>query len=121
MSNSTLSILLKIFAFLAAISGVVQALTGFGWLQVPIAHGRLAEAAFVILVLASIFAWIWSRRGGGKGLLMHAAGMAVFALVQIAVGHMGMRTVHIVLGVLFLLGVLALATLSLRARETSLP
>lgn len=120
MSNSTLLTLLKIFAVLAGLSGVVQMVTGFGWLSLPMAHGRLAEAGFVILLVASVFAWMWSRRSGEKGLFMHAAGMAVVALVQIAIGHMDMRTVHIAIGIFYLVGVVALATLSFRASEAQI-
>lgn len=120
MSNSLLLNLLKIFAVLAGLSGVVQMMTGFGWVELPMAHGRLAETGFVILIIASVFAWMWSRRSGEKGLFMHSIGMAVIALLQIALGHMDMRSVHIGVGVLFLVGVLALATLSFRANESQI-
>lgn len=114
MSNSVVLTLLKIVAVLAALLGVWQTLVGFGWVSGFGMHGRLGETTFVVLLVATVLAFVWSRRSGDKGLLMHAGGMAVLALVQVGIGMIGMRIAHMVLGVLFLLGALALATLSLR-------
>lgn len=120
MSNSLLLTLLKIFAVLAGLVGVAQATTGMGWLDLPVPHGRMAEIGSVLLLVASVLAWMWSRRSGEKGLFMHASGMTVLALIQIALGHMGLRSVHMGVGVLFLVGAVALATLSFRANEAQI-
>lgn len=114
MSNSTLLSLLKVFAVLAGLLGVWQALVGFGWVPGFSWHGRLGETSFVVLLIATVLAFLWSRRSGDKGLLMHAGGMTVLALAQVAMGMAGVRGAHMAVGVLFLLGAVALATLALR-------
>lgn len=114
MSNSTLLSLLKVFAVLTGLLGVWQTLVGFGWVDGFGWHGRLGEATFVVLLIATVLAFLWSRRSGDKGLLMHAGGMTVLALVQVGIGMAGVRGAHMAIGVLFLVGAVALATLALR-------
>ncbi|MFK5633913.1 MULTISPECIES: hypothetical protein [unclassified Ornithinimicrobium] len=112
-SDTTLT-LLQITAALSALLGVLQTVLGFGWVSMPGWHGTLGNVTFVVALLAAVFAFLWMRRSANKGLFMHAAGMAVLALVQIALGEMEIREVHMATGVLFLLGSVALATLAFR-------
>jgi hypothetical protein len=112
-SDTTLT-LLKTTAALSALLGVLQTLLGFGWLSMPGWHGTLGNVTFVVALLAAVFAFLWMRKSDNKGLFMHAAGMAVIAMVQIALGEMEIREVHMAVGVLFLVGSVALATLAFR-------
>ena len=121
MKNSAVSLtVVQISAVVASLLAILQALLGFGVVQVRGLHGTLGNALFVVMLIAAVAAFLWSRRSGNKGLFMHAAGMAVLAIVQIGLGEMGQRSVHIAVGMLFLLGVLALATLSFRKPGTAL-
>lgn len=116
MTNSTVLWGLRIFAVLTALLSIVQALRGFGWLPIDWSwHGTLANVTFVTALITAVFAFLWSRRTGDKGQFMHAAGMAVLGVVQIGLGEMGLRSVHMAVGVLFLVGAIALGTLSFRS------
>lgn len=112
--------LLKITAVLMALLSVFQMLVGFGWVPLHGVHGTTGNVTFVVALVAAVAAFLWSRRTGDKGIFMHAAGMAVIALAQIALGEMGLRSVHQALGVLFLVGAVALATLALRRDQQAL-
>lgn len=115
MTNSAVLWILRVFAAITAVLSIVQALRGFGWIPLDWSwHGHLGNATFVTALVAAIFAFLWSRRTGDKGLFMHAAGMAVLAVVQIGLGEMELRSVHIAVGVFFLIGAVALGTLSFR-------
>jgi hypothetical protein len=61
-----------------------------------------------------VAALIWYRKGGSKGLMMHAFGMVVIFVAQIGLGSAGVLWVHVVLGVLAVLGSIALAVLAYR-------
>lgn len=122
MTNSSTSlIVLKVTAVLTALLSIWQAVVGFGWVDSFGQHGMIGNVSFVLMVVAAVAAFLWSRGTGDKGLFMHAAGMAVLAVVQIALGEMHLREVHMATGVLFLVGAVALATLSLRRGAHSLP
>lgn len=117
MTKSTVLMVLRVFSALTALLSILQALRGFGWIPLDWSwHGHLANITFVTALVAAIFGWLLSKRTGGaaKGLFMHAAGMAVLAVVQIGLGEMGLRSVHMAVGVFFLVGAIALATLSFR-------
>lgn len=116
MSKPPVLLTLQISAALAALLAVVQAVLGFMMVSGSYAasHGTIGNVTFVVALVAAVAAFLWMRRSDNKGLFMHAAGMAVIALVQVALGEMGQREAHIAVGVLFLVGALALATLSFR-------
>lgn len=108
---------LRAFAVLAAVASVAQAALG-GMLvtnnAVRDAHSSLATVTLVATVVAAVAAGMFAKSGGSKGLLWHSLGMAILALVQFALGEMGMTMVHITVGVAFMVGAIALATLSFR-------
>lgn len=114
MSSHWSLLVLRISAVLATLVAIFQATSGFGWAGPFSVHPRTGELVTVLLVVAAVGAFVWSRRTGNKGLFMHAVGMAVLGVVQIAIGHMDLREVHMAIGVFFLLGVVALATLAFR-------
>ncbi|WP_131104254.1 hypothetical protein [Ornithinimicrobium sufpigmenti] len=115
MKNSHWSlIVLRVAAVLASLLAIFQMFSGFGWAGPWAWHGRSGELGFVLALVAAVGAFVWSRRSGNKGLFMHAAGMAVIGLVQMALGYMSVTLVHQSIGVFYLLGIVALATLSFR-------
>lgn len=118
-SNVSLTVL-RVVAVLAALVSIVQLTTGLGWAGEASWHGMLGNTAFVLAAVAAVAAFVWSRRSGNKGLFMHAAGMAVIALVQVGLGEMGVRGAHMAIGVLYVVGIIALATLSLRKPGTAI-
>jgi hypothetical protein len=116
MTKHPVLLTLQISAALAALLAVVQAVLGFQivagtWVA---SHGTIGNLTFVVSLVAAVAAFLWMRRSGNKGLFMHAAGMAVIALVQVALGEMGQQAAHIAVGVLYLVGAVALATLAFR-------
>ena len=111
---STALTVLRISAVLTALLSIWQAVVGLGWVDGGGMHGTAGNVTFVVALVAAIAAFLWKRASGNNGLFMHAAGMAVLALAQVALGEMGLRKVHMAVGVLFLLGAVALATLSIR-------
>lgn len=112
MSSHWSLLVLRISAVLATLVAIFQTTSGFGWAGAFSVHPRTGELVTVLLVVAAVAGYLWSRRSGNKGLFMHAAGMAVLGVIQIAIGHMDLRQVHMVIGVAFLVGVIALATLA---------
>ena len=119
-NTSTTLTVLRVSAALTALLAVWQTVVGFGWVDGGGQHGNVGNATLVVALVAAVAAFLWSRASGNKGLFMHAAGMAVLALVQIALGEMSLAGVHMAVGVLFLVGAVALATLSFRKPGTSL-
>ncbi|MFC0359819.1 hypothetical protein ACFFHC_08460, partial [Kytococcus schroeteri] len=110
--------LLRTFALATALLTVGQAVLGLLLLFTDIdlydVHGWIGYAAFVTAVAAAIGAFLWKKVSGNTGLFMHALGLAVLALLQIGLAEMGLKWVHVVLGVLILGAALALASLAQR-------
>ncbi|MFX0537260.1 hypothetical protein ACQBAT_06035 [Ornithinimicrobium sp. Y1847] len=116
MKNSSVTLtILRVAAVIASILGLLQLTSGFGWMDRGW-HGRMGEISLVLMIVAAVCAYLWSRRGGNRGLFMHAAGMAVIGIVQVGLGEMdmGWSTIHQSIGVLYVVGVIALAVLSFR-------
>lgn len=109
---------LRLFAAATALLAIVQALMGMGILGslggVFGIHRTLGFISLGAAVLAAIFAVVWSTRSGNKGLMFHAISVAVLALAQIGLGEMGLRWVHVGVGLLYLVAAVALGTLSFR-------
>lgn len=110
---------LRAFAALTALGGILQLLLGLGILGsiggVFSTHRMLGYITLGVSVLAALFAVLWASRSGNKGLMFHAITVAVLALAQVGLGEMGLRWVHVIVGILFFVAALALATLSFRS------
>ena len=118
--NPTSLTTLQISAGVAALAAVAQTLLGFlialGNFSLLGVHSTMAMIALLASVVAAVASVLWLRSSGNRGLMMHAVGMGVVALVQFGLGEMGggLATVHIILGVVFLVGAVGLATLAVR-------
>lgn len=110
--------LLRNFAAVTALLAVAQTVLGllvaFTDFDGVNAHGWIGYATFIAAVAAAIGAFLWKKVSGNTGLFMHAAGVAVLALIQIGLAEMGQRWAHIILGLLILGAALALASLAFR-------
>jgi hypothetical protein len=121
-------VVLRLAAALSSLIGLVQAGLGFSGLPLILAaphdkeagaafidpHGILAYSNLLVMIVAAVAALIWYRKGGSKGLMMHAFGMVVIFVAQVGLGSAGVLWVHVVLGVLAVLGSIALAVLAYR-------
>lgn len=109
---------LRTMALATAVLTVGQAALGllllFTELDMYDVHGWIGYATFGCAVAAAVFAFLWKKESGNTGLFMHAVGLAVMALLQIALAEMGAKWVHVVLGLLILGAALALASLAQR-------
>ncbi|MBI4898901.1 MAG: hypothetical protein HY829_00280 [Actinobacteria bacterium] len=77
-------------------------------------HGAVGYLSLLATLTATVAAYVWFRQGGSRGLLMHAGGIVVLMLVQIALGELKAVWFHVGLGVLIVVGAIALATLAYR-------
>jgi hypothetical protein len=107
---------LQISALLVAALGVLQAVLGLvivsgSWVTW---HGDVGNLTVVVTLVAAVAAVLWRRVSGNTGLMMHAIGMLVLAVAMVALGEMGLRWPHVAVGVLFLVGSVALGTLAYR-------
>lgn len=108
--------LVRTGAYLSALTGVIQLLLGGYLISSPGGLNSVHNVAGLLAIVATAFtayaAFRWKNEGGNPGLFFHAAGMAVIAIVQYGLGEVGgARTIHIILGILYVVGVIALATL----------
>ncbi|AOZ47100.1 hypothetical protein DUY81_02360 [Acidipropionibacterium acidipropionici] len=78
------------------------------------AHAGLGYAATLAAAVAAVSAIVWKRRGGATGVMAHAVSMPILMIIQIGLGSAGIKWVHVVLGVLILLGLIGLP-MSLRS------
>lgn len=121
-------VVLRLAAALSSLIGLVQAGLGFSGLSRILAapndeeagaafidpHGILGYSNLLVMIVAAVAALVWYRKGGSKGLMMHAFGMVVIFLAQVGLGQAKVMWVHVVLGVLAVLGSIALAVLAYR-------
>lgn len=111
---------LQISAAAMTLAAVAQAVLGFmmsgGNFSVATVHASFGGIALISAVVAAVASVLWKKVSGNTGLTGHAVGMAVFGLVQFSLGELagGLVTVHIIFGVLFLVGAAALAVLAVR-------
>ncbi len=90
---------------------VVQLVMGILVLTKPMsaaAHGGVGYITLLGAIAAAYFAWQLSQRGVSKGLFYHALSMPILMIVQIGLGSMGVKWVHVVLGSLIVLGVIGM-------------
>ena len=118
LNSSRSLIVLRLSSALSALFTVIQAIliiirvaTGATLIEV---HGMVGYLSLLSMITATIAAYVWFRKGGSKGLVMHAGGVAVLMLVQIGLGQAKVAPVHVALGILIVLGAGALATLAYR-------
>lgn len=109
---TTLRLSAVALAVLAVLQAILAAVFSYSTTDLRGAHSVVAMVIVVVAVVAAVAAFLWAKQGGSPALRGHAIGMAVFSLVQFALGEMDLTTVHVVFGVLFLLGAAALAVLS---------
>lgn len=87
-------------------------------------HNFMGLLTIGATAFAAVAAYNWRKEGGNPGLFPHAAGMLVVAIIQFAIGEALVRTVHIILGFVFVAGALALTSLAMRkpfAKGTAKP
>ncbi len=121
-------VVLRLAAALSVLIGLVQAVLGFSGLSSILAapgdeeagasfidpHGILGYSNLLVMIVAAVAALLWYRKGGSKGLMMHAFGMVVIFLAQVGLAQAKVMWVHVVIGVLAVLGSIALAVLAYR-------
>lgn len=116
-SHASLHVL-RITALLAALIALYQMLVGFSlvgdFADHRDVHKMLAFTSMGLLLVGAGAAFVWKRISGNTGLFAHAAGMAVLSIVQIGLGEMHLTVMHQVVGAAYVLGVIALCTLSFR-------
>lgn len=111
--------LLRFTAALVAVASVLQTVLGIA-IAVSDAtsyqelHGLIGMAAAGVAVVAAGASIAWARHSGNRGLMMHAIGVAVLAIIQVWLGEEGAREIHMALGVLILAAAIALAALAYR-------
>ena len=118
LSSSRSLLVLRLASAVAALSTLVQVvlvlLTVGGVGKLIGAHGGMGYVSLLATVVATVAAYLWSRKGGNRGLLMHAGGIAVLMVVQIGLGELKAVWFHVGLGVLIVVGAVALAVLAYR-------
>lgn len=111
---------LQIAAGVASLAAVAQTILGFilsaGNFGVATLHSSFGGIALVAVIVAAVASVLWKKASGNTGLMAHGVGMAVLGVVQFGIGEVGggLVMVHIVLGLAFLAGAVALATLAVR-------
>ncbi|HSN12957.1 MAG TPA: hypothetical protein VLS51_12705 [Propionibacteriaceae bacterium] len=118
LSSSRSLLVLRLASALAALSTLVQVvlvlLTVAGVGKLIGAHGGVGYVSLLATVVATVAAYVWFRKGGSRGLLMHAGGIAVLMVLQIVLGELKAVWFHVGLGVVIVVGAIALATLAYR-------
>lgn len=111
---------LQVASGVASLAAVGQTILGFmlstGNFSVATMHASIGGIALLSIIVAGVASVLWKKASGNTGLMGHGVGMAVLGLAQFALGEVGggLATVHIILGVAFLVGAVALAVLSIR-------
>lgn len=118
VKSSRALIVLRISSALAGLFTLIQAILVIvavtAHMKLIETHGMVGYLSLLATITATVAAYIWFRKGGSKSLVMHAGGVAVLMLVQIGLGEAKVTWVHIVLGIVIVLGAIALATLAYR-------
>ena len=94
LNSSRSLIVLRLSSALAALFTLIQArvlviLTATKVVKLIGVHGMVGYLSLLAMITATIAAFIWFRKGGSKGLVMHAGGVAVLMLVQIMLRELG--------------------------------
>lgn len=121
-ATSSYTSFFKISAILIAALAVVQAVLGgitIGGNSVREVHGIIGMASIVVAIVAAVAAFLWARQTKSIGTFYHALAIVVLAVAQVALGEMKLETLHITLGVFYLVAALALGTIALRKTRTA--
>lgn len=119
-ANPALNTWQRLYRITSGISAAVALVLGIlGSLLTSDGGIRPAHAGFAMLfvvtsLLASLAALRYAKLSGNKGGIGHAFGVFGLSLVQYALGEMHVTMVHIILGVLIVLGALSLFVLAMR-------
>lgn len=71
-------------------------------------HGGFGYLSLVTGLVAAWFAWRWSKDSGARGVFFHTLSLPTLAVIQIGLAEGGLKWVHVVVGVLYLVAVVGL-------------
>lgn len=74
-------------------------------------HGGFGYLSLITGVVAAWFAWRWTRESGAKGTFFHTLSLPILAVIQIGLIQGGLKWVHVVVGILYLVAVVGLWTM----------
>lgn len=100
----------------------VMAVMGFlmlGGTDLHQVHAVIGYMVAALAVIAATLAWRVARARGSMGIFYHGLAIPVLLVVQIGLGEMGQKWVHVVLGVLLLIACAALGVLAARRPQTA--
>ncbi|MDO5498829.1 MAG: hypothetical protein Q4F67_04005 [Propionibacteriaceae bacterium] len=113
----------RLTALLTTIAALAQFLIG-GYLftasnaGLVSVHNILGLVTLVAGIAATVAAFMFTKRGGNRGLAFHILGTTVLILVQYGLGEMissqALTIVHMVLGIAILISAIAMTTLAFR-------
>ena len=101
-----------------AMAALVLVMLGLGIMivagqqQVRDVHGIVGYVLTLVGVVAAVCAFLVARPAGKMGIFFHAVSIPVLMVVQIGLAEMGLKWVHVVLGVLIAIAVGALVPLT---------
>lgn len=84
------------------------------WARTP--HGILGYTNLVVVLTAAVLAWRWSATQDYRGTFFHAVSLPVMAVLQIGLAELDIATVHMSLGVAYLVAVIGLYAVTARKR-----
>ena len=71
-------------------------------------HGGFGYLSLITALIATWFAWRWTRTSGAKGVFFHTLSLPILCIIQIGLAGAGLKWVHVVVGVVYLLAVAGL-------------
>ncbi|MDN5571748.1 MAG: hypothetical protein L0G22_10950 [Propionibacteriaceae bacterium] len=111
----------KVLRWVSGVSALVAlVMLGLGiavWLGNPTllsSHQYTGYLFLLTTLLAALSSLSYGRQAHDRGIIAHGFGVFGLAVVQLAIGELGWRVPHIILGIVVCLGAIALFTLSLR-------
>ncbi len=115
-TNSPSLLVLRIVSSVVAAAAIVQTILGITLATGSTSgiHRILGMTICALTVVAALASVLWARPSGNKGMMFHALSVLVLAVAQVGLGEAGVTTIHMTVGVLFLVAAIALATLSIR-------
>lgn len=71
-------------------------------------HGGFGYLSFITALIATWFAWRWVKTSDAKGVFFHTLSLPILCIIQIGLAGAGLKWVHVVVGVVYLLAVAGL-------------